>query len=197
MGARTSVDQIGMVSASMSSSNGGAVASSIQSMTAASQSFVTPTGMTARALALLPMQFPKPTVVSATTGTAECTATMCTFTNYGDDSPSGWKTDGTIKVTGDRYVYDLTYDVTSPGSSLRWLIDSDLTTTATSIDGTMHNVGDTVGEGYDVSWDVAVDFTGVVLDGARCPTGGSIRASGQGYSPQGTVTFGPACGDAN
>lgn len=164
--------------------------------------------MPQRVLGLLPTHFPKPDVLSATRGTAECSATMCTFTGYGDDSPtSGFTLDGTIKVTGETYVYDLVYDVNSAGTKLRWQIDSNLTATATSLDGNLHNTAETVGEGFAVNWDVNVDFNDVVLDGARCPTAGSIHGeteytvsaagtSGQGYSAQGTVTFGPACGDA-
>lgn len=208
--ARASVDSVGDVSAQMMASNGDMAANAVTVMTSNAQGIVTPTNAAGRELVgLLPAHLPKPTLSSATTGTATCTPTSCTFDNYGNDDPaSGFLIDGTLSRSGDTITFDLTYDVHSGTSTLHWDIEGSVAVTATSIDGNIHSKGETTGDqqgGFTVKWDVDVDYDAIQLDGAGCPVGGSITAtssydvnaggqSAQGYNVTGTATFGPACG---
>lgn len=201
--ARTSIDQVGNVNVAMSASNGASAASAVAAMTAAGQGIVTPaTGR--EVIGLLPAELPRPAVQLATTGTANCTPTMCTFTNFGDDTPgNSWKIDGTIHKTGDTITFDLSYDIVSSGLTVAWAIDGSVTVTATNIDGHVHSHGVSSGA-QSVTWDVAVDYLNVGLDGTGCPTSGSVHAStsyevaGQlAYDVEGTVAFGPACGQTH
>lgn len=210
--AKASVENVGKVNTAMASSNGANAASAVQSMTQAGQAMVTPSGQPGRLLGLLPETFPRPDLSQAVSGTADCTATSCTFTNYGDDaSGSAWKINGTIKKTGDTTSFDLDYDVTSAGTSLKWDISGDVTITATSIDGSVHSKGVTnvdAGSGataVNVNWDTTVDYDAITLDAQGCATGGSVhavvsysvKANGQSsgaFDVEGSATFGPACG---
>jgi hypothetical protein len=180
-------------------------------MTASGQGIVTPAAPSRISpMGLLPAHLPKPEIQSAATGTATCNETSCTFTNFGDDTVgNSWTIDGTISRSGDSYTFDLTYVVALEGFSDNWAIDGAVTVTATSIDGSVHSQGDATGTqaGYDISWDVTVDYQAIGLDGQGCPTSGSIHAAasydvsgaggGGGYDIEGTVTFGPACGQAS
>ena len=213
--AKTSVENIGKVNAAMASSNGANAAAAVQAMTAAGQSIVTPATGGAGRVGILPESFPRPDIARAVSGTAECTPTGCTFTNYGDDASStSWKINGSISKSGDTTKFNIDYDVTSGGTSLKWHIDGDVTITATSIDGEVNSHGVTNvmtgGTGgapgsVNVTWDTAVDYQSIVLDAQGCATGGSVHAvvsydidaGGQGggaFNVQGTATFGPACG---
>lgn len=210
--ARTSVDQVGGVSEALTASNGAGASSAVQAMTSASQSIVTPAQQMPSRIGLIPPTFGKSDILRAATGTAECTPSGCTFTNYGDDSPTnGFLIDGTISRSGDTLTFDLSYDVKSPQASVDWTIDGSVTATATLIDGSLHTAGATSGQGgggvgaFNVSWDIQVEYRDVVLDAQGCPTGGSIYAAttyeladapqgAGGYAVEGTATFGPACG---
>lgn len=199
--ARTSIDQVGHVDAALAASDGAQAASAVAAMTAAGQGIVTPAAPQGL-IGLAPDHLPRPLVFSAQTGTANCTPTGCTFTNFGDDTPGNtWKIDGTISKSGDTITFDLTYDVTSGGTMVDWSIDGSVTVTPTSIDGTVNSSGTTNGGGQNVSWDVSVHYDGVQLDGSGCPIGGSVTASTSytvggvnAYDVEGSVTFGPACG---
>jgi hypothetical protein len=211
--AKASVENVGKVNTAMTANNGANAASAVQSMTQAGQAIVTPAGQPQRLIGLLPETFPRPDLSNAVGGTADCTATSCTFNNYGDDSTgSAWKINGTITRTGDTTKFDLDYDITSAGTSLKWDISGDVTITATSIDGSVHshgvtNVDGTSGapSGVNVTWDTTVDYEAVALDAQGCATGGSVHAvvsynvkaggqSGGAFDVEGSATFGPACG---
>ncbi len=209
--AKASVENVNKVQTSMAMSNGANAASAVQAMTQAGQSLVTPAGQPGRLLGLLPETFPRPDLSQAVSGTAECSATACTFTNYGDDaSGSAWKINGTIKKTGDTTTFDLDYDITSAGTSLKWDISGDITITATSIDGSVHSKGITNVDagsnatGVSVNWDTTVDYDAITLDAQGCATGGSVhavvaysvKAQGQStsFDVEGSASFGPACG---
>lgn len=203
--ARTSLDQVGSVNAAVAASNGAMAASAVAAMTAAGQGIVTPAAPAGRVVGLAPVELPRSLGSSATTGTAACTPTGCTFTHFGDDTPgNAWTIDGTISKAGDTLTFDLTYDVTSAGATVAWTIDGAVTVTATSIDGAVHSTGTSSGgPAGGVSWDVHVDYQAVQLDGSGCPIGGSIHAStaydfaAGSYDVEGTVTFGPACGQTH
>jgi hypothetical protein len=213
--AKASVENVGKVNAAMAAGNGANAAAAVQAMTSAGQSIVTPAQGGAQRVGLLPESFPRPTIASAVSGTAECTPTGCTFNNYGDDSAgSVWKINGSISKSGDTTKFNIDYDVASGGTSLKWHIDGDVTITATSIDGKVHSHGvtnvETGGQGgapgqLKVTWDTDVDYQAIVLDAQGCATGGSVHAvvsydvdaggqSGGSFDVQGTATFGPACG---
>jgi hypothetical protein len=209
--AKSSVDEMGKINASMAASNGANAASSLQAMTSAGQSIVTPAGQAGRQLGLLPTSFPRPDLSQAVSGTAECTPTGCTFTNYGD--PASFQINGTVSKSGDTTSFDITYDVTSAGTQLAWKIDGSVTVTATSIDGNVHSHGVTKVDGsmtggqgtISVTWDTSVDYDAITLDAQGCATGGSVHAvvaydvdaggrGGGAFDVEGTATFGPACG---
>jgi hypothetical protein len=208
--AKASVENVGKVNAAMAAGNGANAASALQAMTASGQSMVTPAGQAGRQLGLLPDRFPRPEIANAVSGTAECTATGCTFTSYGD-SAAGWLINGSVSRSGDTTTFDITYDVTSAGASIQWAIDGSVTITATSVDGDVHSHGVTKVEGgsnnpgVNVTWDTTVDYNAISLDAQGCATGGSVHAvvsysvsaGGQGggaFDVEGTATFGPACG---
>lgn len=201
--ARTSIDQVGNVNVAMMNSNGSAAASAVAAMTAAGQGIVSPAAPQGL-IGLAPAELPISQIHAAQTGTAECTPTGCTFTNFGDDTPGNqWTIDGTITKAGDKITFDLTYDIASGGATVNWDIEGAVTVTPTSLDGAVHSTGSSSTQGVSVDWDVDVAYNAVVLDGTGCPTGGSITAStsyqvmGQGYDVEGTVTFGPACGETH
>jgi len=203
--ARVSINQVGNVNSAMQNSNGGMAASAVAAMTSAGQTIVTPSAP-AGLVGLAPDHLPRPLVLSAQTGTANCTPTSCTFDNFGDDTPgSSWTIDGTISKSGDTISFDLTYDIESQGTTINWSIDGSVAVTPTSIDGTVNSNGTaTGGPAGGVSWDVSVHYNAVQLDGSGCPIGGSVTAStsyeaaGRGiYDVEGTVTFGPACGQTS
>ena len=210
--AKASVENVGKVNSSMAAGNGANAAAALQTMTSAGQSIVTPAQGGASRIGILPESFPRPDVANAVSGSAECSATMCTFNNYGDDATgSSWKINGTISKSGDKTTFNITYDVASAGTSLKWAIDGDVTVNATSIDGNIHSHGVTnVDAGsnssaINVTWDTDVDYNAIALDAQGCATGGSVHAivsynvsaGGQGggaFDVEGTAAFGPACG---
>ncbi len=210
--ATASVGSMGKVNAAMAAGNGANAAAAVQAMTAAGQSLVSPAGTPqGRVVGLLPGSFPRSDLSRAVTGTAECTATGCTFTNYGDDSTgSSWLINGKVSRSGDTTSFDITYDVTAGGASVKWAIDGSVTATATSVDGNIHSHGVTSvaagsnNPGVNVTWDTAADYNAITLDASGCVTGGEVHAvvsykvssggNGGAFDVEGTAAFGPACG---
>lgn len=150
-------------------------------------------------------------------GTVTCDATSCTFDNYGKTEPYfGSSLDGTIARSDDTYTLDLTRSTSLHFHSVRWSISGTMFATPTQLDGELHLVGDSVrrtsGPGAAWAWELDLSYLAVELDAQGCPIGGSVRvvsrfdfqsASGavgvpsdQDFYVKGTVTFGPACGDA-
>jgi hypothetical protein len=205
--ARSSIDQVGMVRASMMSSDGPGASSAVQLMTASAQSIVTPMQQASRLVPWVRLLPPvRVDIARAPTGTVMCTPTTCTFESYGDDSTTaGYIVDGSISTSGDTYTFDVTYTIQTTMSTLDWRITGPVTVTDTSVSGSIHSVGDTSGEtmmgGYDVSWDVAVDYDEIMLDTTGCPVDGTVQAEASytvngmaAYDVAGEVAFGPACG---
>jgi hypothetical protein len=209
--AKTSVEQMGKINTSMSSGNGANAAAALQALTSASQSIVTPAGQAGRLVGLLPESFPRPDLSQAISGTAECSATSCTFSNYGDNTVgSSWLINGSVGKSGDTSTFDITYNVTSAGATIDWKIDGSVTINATTIDGNVHNHGvtDLAGgsntQAIDVTWDTATDYNNITLDAQGCATGGDVHATvgyavntagrGSSFNVQGGAKFGPACG---
>jgi len=208
---KAEVEQIGKLDASMTAGNGANAAAAVQSLTAAGQALVAPNGQAGRQLGLLPETFPRPDHSSVVSGSAECSATACTFNNYGDDTTgNSWLIDGTVSKTGDTTAFDLTYKVTTAAASLDWTIDGSVLVNATTIDGNVHNHGVTAvaagsnNPGVNVTWDTGTDFNKIALDAQGCATSGKltayvaydVNAGGQGgsFDVEGTASFGPACG---
>ncbi|HEY4060189.1 MAG TPA: hypothetical protein VGM39_26425 [Kofleriaceae bacterium] len=196
--AKTSVTQASTVNSQMGMSDSGGVSGAINAMTSANQGIVTGgAGRESELLGLIPSTLPKINTESAT-GTATCTPTGCTFMQYGD---VGYSIDGSVNKSGDTLTFDLTEDFTT--QMLHFQIDGSLTVTATSIDGEVHSKGNTSGSasgGYNVDWDIDVEYNAVQINAAGCPTSGSVHAtskydvsaggqSANGYNVQGTVTF--------
>lgn len=209
--AKASVEQLAKINSSMAASNGANAASALQALTSAGQSMVTPAGQAGRQIGLLPESFPRPDLSRAISGTAECSATSCTFNNYGDDTAgSSWSINGSITKSGDTTSFDITYKVASGGTTVDWTIDGDVTVTATLVDGNVHSHGVTDvasgsnNPGVNVTWDTAVDYNHITLDAQGCATGGDVHATvsynvksggnGGSFAVQGGAAFGPACG---
>ncbi|MBL0220613.1 MAG: hypothetical protein IPQ07_42945 [Myxococcales bacterium] len=209
--AKASVENVGKINAAMAAGNGANAAAAVQGLTSAGQSLVTPATGAGRLVGLLPESFPKHDLSQAVTGTADCTPTGCTFTNFGDDAAgSSWKINGSVSKTGDTTSFDLTYDVSSAGATVKWAIDGAITITATSIDGSIHSHGVTdvaagsASAGVNVTWDTAVDYDAITLDAQGCATAGTVHAvvsysvksggNGGAFDVEGSATFGPACG---
>jgi hypothetical protein len=139
-----------------------------------------------------------------------CDETSCTFTECGDVAGT-WEINGTISKSGDTYTFDYTMDFNQVGYVWTFATDGEITISTTLIDGSLSSDGDGTfddGQGNQIesswAWDLTANDIG--LDGTGCATSGSMDASvdysgsvnGQSYSYSGdaTVTFGPACGQA-
>ena len=139
-----------------------------------------------------------------------CDESGCTFTECGDEAGT-WVINGSINKSGDTYTFDYTMAFNQVGYEWNWATEGELTLSATLIDGSMSSDGDGVyddgmGNNYESSWSWDLTANDIGLDGTGCATSGSMDASvdysgsvnGQDYSYSGsaTVTFGPACGQA-
>lgn len=139
-------------------------------------------------------------------GSADCTATGCTFKSYADSSSAAaWTIDGTLSWADDKLICDLTMSGDVAGSTYTLHEKCNLAVTDTSIDGTFESDGSasvsTAGYpgapagGANVSWSSTVTFNAVKYSTAGCPTSGSIdvdaETTANGYSASGTgdVTF--------
>jgi hypothetical protein len=211
-GARSSVESVHDVFAAMDAANGEGAASAVIALTAAGQIVVTP-GAAAPAhvpeLAYLPAQWPRSKTSASFTGSAECTATGCTFVDFGDDSEYGsYRINGSIQRRGDTLAFDLTYDITTSGLDFHWELDGNVRVNATLIDGEVESRGEanvsSEGRSYRIGWEFDIDYDMIGLDGGGCPVSGSLSAtvgysvSGDGgsgsYRAAGSVRFGPTCG---
>ena len=139
-----------------------------------------------------------------------CDESGCTFTECGDEAGT-WVINGSISKSGDTYSFDYTMDFNQSLYQWTWSTEGELTLSATLIDGSLSGGGDGTyddgqGNQYDSSWEWDMTANDIGLDGTGCATSGSMDASvdysgsvnGQSYSYSGsaTVTFGPACGQA-
>lgn len=146
-----------------------------------------------------------------TAGTCDCdeSGKTCTFQDCSDGGGQASMT-GTISWDGDRVKCDLTFNVNSDGVGgidldLALTTQCDLTTTATSIDGTLNSTGKATGisipgtgagAGIDTgyNWSVNSKFNGVTYASGSA-TGGSVEVSatyniiGQAYVGNATVEF--------
>ena len=139
-----------------------------------------------------------------------CDESGCTFTECGDEAGT-WVINGSIQKSGDTYTFDYSMTTNQVGFAWNWATEGEITISATEIDGSMSSQGDGTyddgqGNSYESSWDWDLTANAIQLDGTGCAVGGSMDASvdydgtvnGQAYSYSGsaTVTFGPACGQA-
>ena len=204
--ARTSIGSVHDVVSAMASNNPSSAASAVLALTAAGESVVV--------AAPTKLELPHPPITAkpageAFTGTATCTATSCTFMNFGDSDQYGsYSINGTISDNNGVLAFDLTYDLTTANLTFHWELDGQVTVDATHIDGNVHSHGDANGSdqsgSFAVTWDIAVDYRNIGLDASGCPISGSLAAtvqftaqnngSGGSYDVAGTAAFGPACG---
>jgi len=141
--------------------------------------------------------------LSSFTGSASCTNTSCTFTNYGDAyNGASFRLNGTISVTADHLVFDLTLDFTSPSATLHWASAGDIVFTADHIDGWMTSNGTATDAEGTASWDFDVDHDNIAITAEGCPVSGSTTitytfTSTDTPSSSGSLslTYGPTCGD--
>lgn len=139
-------------------------------------------------------------------GSADCTATGCTFKSYADSaSGAAWTVDGSLSWASNKVTCDLTMTGDVQGSSFTIHEKCDLTVTDTSIDGTFESDGSYsvaasgipglpsgAGQG---SWKASVTYNAVGFDASGCTKSGSVdvdsevTAGGASYSGTGSVTF--------
>jgi hypothetical protein len=199
--ATASVSSLHDVRTAMANNDPTEVADDLMSLTTAGETVIAPTGTMPR------LVVPRIAAHAPLTGSASCTPTSCTFTDYGDSEPDGSYTlNGTITTTGDTLSVDLTLDVTTSETSFEWSLDGAITFTDTTIDGTLDSHGSATSSGsdaFDITWDIDVDYQSIVFDDSGCPIDGAISvtetfASGaESYSAEGGASFGPACGDVS
>lgn len=206
-GARTSVESVSDVFAALDTGNGEGAADAVMALTAAGQIVVAPGEARVMPVrGMLPSSWPRSKFESSFTGSADCDDTGCTFDNFGDDSEYGsYRINGSIRQSGDRLTFDLTYDINYDGFDFHWEMDGNVVANASLIDGEIHSHGDanfeSEGKTYDIGWDFDIDYDNITLDGSGCPVGGALSATvaydvaGAGsYRAAGSVRFGPACG---
>lgn len=207
--ARGSIDGVDQVVAAMASGDATSAAGGVMALTAAGQSVLVPASASATPrLGELPSHWGRP-IAQSFTGSATCTATSCTFTDFGDDSQYGsYRLNGSITRSGNHLAFDLAFDVTTATVTGHWELDGALDITPTSIDGDVHGHGSvsaTTQQGNcSATWDVDVAYDSIGLDGSGCPTSGSLSASvsytansaqgGGSFNAAGTIAFGPSCG---
>jgi hypothetical protein len=199
--ATSTVAQMNAFTTAFASGNGETAAFAAYSIGGSAASIVTPAA---------PDQARRTTGTFNAVGTCECTDSGCTFEGCGDDAGT-WMIDGSIGKSGDTYTFDYTMDIGIAGQAWSWTTDSDITISDTAIEGDISADGegsfdDGQGGTVDLSWSWSVTNNDIVLDETGCAVGGSMDASvdyegtsgGQSgsYSGSATVTFGPACGQA-
>lgn len=172
--------------------SGQSSATQLASAAQATQNLVTPAaGTAARSLPGLELaDLLRPLAPTAgQTGTCTCTADSCTFVACSNGSLI---IDGTysygagkIKATGLKYTINVGGAAAAAGiatADVVITIDADITTTATSIDGTFHSAGSTNtsagGQTYSSSWDSTLQYKAVAFpSGGGAPTGGSVSVA--------------------
>lgn len=199
--ATATVTQMNAFSTAFASANGPSAATAAYSIGGAASAIVTPVSEGQARLTGPAFASPEGCV---------CDESGCTFTECGDEAGT-WEINGSIDKSGDRYTFDFTMEANQVGFAWSWTTTGDITISATNIDGTMSSEGDGtyddgMGNMYESSWDWDVTANDIGLDGTGCAVSGSLDASvdysgtvnGQDYSYSGsaTVTFGPACGQA-
>lgn len=204
--ARASVEQVDALAAAMPAMNGHDAAVAIEALIIAHQALVTPSGNLDELRGEL-YPYLMHNVMFPSTG-AVCTAASCTFTGYGFGVTYLVVTlDGTVTRSGDSIALDITHDVVEHTASMSWAVESALSVTADGIDGTAHSHA-TGSRGYaGLTWDVVVEYRGVVRDAQGCPIGGSLHTvtrydvlqddqnagSYPSFEVEGTAAFGPTC----
>lgn len=130
---------------------------------------------------------------TGTTGTKECTASGCTFKDYGS---GGFTLTGSLTVSdagagAKSVVWNITgsgdSDALGGGSSafgddfkFTWNWKGDLTVSPTSLmgaaGGSGKGSGSAQGQSFSFEYGSFVKFNGVTMDTSGCPTGGSMTA---------------------
>ena len=207
--ARAAMEQVGQITAAMSSMKSDDAVAAITSLMVAHQCLM----CTGGSVGLLHGQlyaypyfpfFPMPP-----DGYASCSATACTFTDYGFGGGYDYfSTDGGVTASGNLVTLHVAYnqEQTHVGS-IKWTLDGSLSTMGGGLDGSMHDHGVGYGNFDGVTWDVTVDYQAITRDAQGCPTGGSLHAVMQyeavasaqrtdaplTLARQGSAAFGPGC----
>lgn len=178
------------------SSDGPSAASAAVSLLAALQELTTTAMPVARRA--------DPDAQLAPTGTAVCTPDLCTFTNYGDDTPGAITTlDGRISRAGTTTSIDLTYRLVAPSGTITSRIVSELAITPTTLDGKeLFFTEIATGTDDKTWWRAEISYVQIVADGTGCLISGSVKylrdTDGSAGPPiQYGLRFGPACGDVS
>ena len=207
--AALAVTQIAGIGSSVDQANPDGSASGVLSLGNVAQNIITPV--------IEEQQLRRPPVVLPLVGDCTCDAGGCRFDGCSADDGS-WTIDGSIDVSGDTYVFDVSMTQTLESDSITTV--NELTTSGeitigdTLIDGHLSgeldtdiSVTDEDGTTHVAAWfDWGLTAVEIGLDANRCAVSGSVDASVSAeaesggrdvdYNGSGTVTLGPACGDA-
>jgi hypothetical protein len=154
---------------------------------------------------ILPVEIGGGPSEAATTSSASCNTTSCSFSSSFMAYPFEGRFGGSAFLDGSQLTLELEAGVDHGAAYTdTWTITGTITATASKIDGTLHVSGDDMLD-VDGSAAISVDYEGVALDTNGCPVGGRLHAAGTSTNtdtPQtedvaGTITFGPACGDVH
>lgn len=146
---------------------------------------------------------------------ATCTASSCLFDFRVAITYTGQELAGSITYSDDTLTLALRSSTNGRVEDFAWLLDGTVRLADGAITGTLVHNGSEIFRMQPgaASWSVSVDY-GVLLDAANCPIGGSLAASTtytdsrttdspstdiprvSHYDVSGSVSFGPACGDA-
>jgi len=144
--------------------------------------------------------------------TDTCVSTSGGTTTYSNCSNGAQTIDGTVTINGDSIVVDLTIVTTGGGTgdqTFTWSGDvtvANNTAGQTTIDGWLKFSVETNQGGSSVTYDVSIDYVGILMGNTGCPTAGTMSIDvsvdmpnvPSGYAPDFPsveITFGPACGD--
>lgn len=203
------VSQLGGISGGVTAGSPDATANGVLGLGGVAQNIITPI-IEEQQLRLAPAVVPL-------VGDCTCSATGCQFDGCAADDGS-WTIDGAIDVAGDIYTFDVSvtqhYATEDTSTDNAMTTSGEITISPTLIEGHLSGDVDTVltysdedGETRITAWfEWSLTGNQIALDAGRCPVGGSLDASVSAeaetggrdadYSGSGTVTFGPACGDA-
>lgn len=208
--AQQAVWQLGGIGSGVTGGSPDATANGVLGLGSVAQNIITPV-IDEQGFRLAPAVVPL-------VGDCSCSASGCQFDGCATEDGS-MTIDGSIDVSGDTYSFDVSltqsYGTEDTSTETAMTTSGEITITATLIDGhvageveTVLSFSDEDGESRISAWfewSLAADQ--IARDPSGCPVGGSLDASVSAeassggrdadYSGSGTVTFGPACGDAD
>lgn len=207
--ASLAVSQLAGIGSGVDASSPDATANGVLGLGGVAQNIITPV--------IEEQQLRRAPAVVPLVGDCTCSASGCQFDGCSTEDGS-MTIDGSIDVSGDTYSFDVSltqqYGTEDTSTENAMTTSGEITITATLIEGHVAGEVDTVlsysdedGTTRITAWfDWSLGANEIARDPSGCPVGGSLDASVSAeaqsggrdvdYSGSGTVSFGPACGDA-